>query len=226
MTDKNKTYIGVILDRSGSMTTIKSDMTGGFNTFIKAQKKVEGEAVVSLFQFDSDFETVYKNKPISEVPHLNLIPRGSTALRDAVGKASAIIGEDLAALPEDERPGNVVILVISDGLENASREFTGPDIQKIIKEQTDKYNWNYQYLGANQDAVTAGTNLGFAAANTLTYGTSQDSVINTWNNLSSSVTRGRKASVSGLAATDVAVAYAYTPQERASSNVDDSDATE
>jgi uncharacterized protein YegL len=229
MTDKNLTYIGIILDRSGSMSGIKKDMEGGFKSFLKTQKEESGRALVSLFQFDDRFETVYKNVDIRDIDELILIPRGSTALLDAIGRASGIIGEDLRSRPENERPGNVIIYVITDGQENSSREYSAGAIRKIISDQTNKYAWNFQFLGANQDAVTTGVNLGFSADTSMTFGTNSSSVHNTWRNLGASASRGREATRSGLSPVAVAASYGYSAKERSSSNigdVDDSDETE
>ncbi len=169
MTDQNLTHILAILDRSGSMQSIKADTEGGFNSYIEEQKKVEGETYVSLVQFDTEYEVVYTTKPLNEVPKLNLVPRGGTALHDAIGKAVTAKGEELAALPEDKRPGSVVVLVLTDGWENSSKEWTGDAVKKLVKQQQDDYEWNFIFMGSNQDAVLVGATLGFLPTNSLTY---------------------------------------------------------
>jgi uncharacterized protein YegL len=157
MTDPNRSEIIVVLDRSGSMSNIKKDMEGGFDSFIAKQKEVPKDCRVTLVQFDDYIETVYTALPVANVPKLRLEPRGSTALFDALGKTMLDIGSRLRALPEAERPHQVVFLIITDGQENASREFAGHTIQSMTKTQRETFSWEFIYLGANQDAMaTAG----------------------------------------------------------------------
>ena len=160
MTDLNKSEIIVVLDRSGSMSSIKTDMEGGFNSFIAKQKEVPKNCLVSLVQFDDHYEQVYTALPISNVPALCLQPRGSTALFDALGKTINSVGARLRALSEAERPHQVVFLVITDGMENASREFSPFQIQEMTKTQRDVFSWEFIYLGANQDAFAAAQAMG------------------------------------------------------------------
>lgn len=169
MVNSNFTHIAVVLDRSGSMISVKSDMEGGFNTFIEEQKKVDGRCTLSLYQFDDRYEIVYKSKELKDVPALVLEPRNMTALLDAVGKTINDVGAELAALKEEERPGKVVLVIITDGLENASKEFKRDRIGEMVKHQEEKYAWQIVFLGANFDAYTEGANLGFSAGNCMTY---------------------------------------------------------
>lgn len=169
MTDKDKTLIAAVLDRSGSMQSIKHDTEGGFDAFIAEQRKQPGKAVVSLFQFDDHFDTVYTMQSIQDVPALALKPRGMTALLDAVGNAITLTGEELASLKEDDRPGKVIFVIMTDGQENSSREWTYESVKKIVKQQTDDYQWEFIFLGANMDAVTVGGSMGFAASNSMSY---------------------------------------------------------
>ena len=164
MTDKNKTEIAVILDRSGSMHNIRQDMIGGFDAFIDEQRREPGELRVSLYQFDDKFEVVYQGKPAHEVGKLELMPRGNTALLDAVGKATVMFGERLNAMPEDERPGAVIVMVITDGQENASKEYTKGQVQTLIRKQEEQYNWKYLYLGADAAGFAEAHDQGFARA--------------------------------------------------------------
>src|SRR5688572_4072309 len=123
MVDTEKTEIVVVLDRSGSMSCVRTDMEGGFNEFIKKQKEVAGDCAVTLVQFDDKYEVVYEAKPLNDVPNLNLVPRGSTALLDSLGKTINSVGYRLKNTPESKRPGRVLFLVITDGHENSSSEF-------------------------------------------------------------------------------------------------------
>lgn len=160
MTDKNLTEIAIILDRSGSMQTIREDMIGGYAAFMGAQAALPGRCVVSLYHFDHEFETVYEERPVGDVPRLVLEPRGNTALLDACGRALALIGKRLRKKPDHARPSKVVVLVITDGHENASREYAPEDIRRMFEHQHAKYGWQFAYLGANVDAFAVARDLG------------------------------------------------------------------
>jgi hypothetical protein len=164
MTDPNKTVIAVVLDRSGSMLAIQDDMEGGFAQFVAEQRALPGECTLSLYQFDSEYEVVYEDLPLCDVPPLSIVPRGSTALLDAVGRSIKRLGERLAAKPEHERPGAVVVMVITDGEENASREVKRHVLKKAIEKQQRKYNWRFMYLGADASAFSEAASLGIQAA--------------------------------------------------------------
>jgi hypothetical protein len=170
MTDPNLTSITVILDRSGSMGVIDADTCGGFNTFVEEQKKAAGEATLTLIRFDDKYEIDYLDKPVKDVPALKSVdPRGWTAMYDAIGKGINELGEKLAKLPEEKRPGRVVFVVITDGQENASKEFPLVRLKELIERQTKQYNWQFTFLGAGQDAVLSGTMMGISAGNSATF---------------------------------------------------------
>lgn len=164
MTDPNKTVIAVILDRSGSMMAIQDDMEGGFAQFVAEQRALPGECTLSLYQFDSEYEVVYEDLPLGDVPALSIVPRGSTALLDAVGRSITRLGKRLAAKPEHERPGAVVVMVITDGEENASRKVKRHVLKKTIEAQQRKYNWRFMYLGADASVFSEAESLGIQAA--------------------------------------------------------------
>src|SRR6476660_4507390 len=140
MTDPQHSLIAVLLDRSGPMESIKSDTEGGFNAFIAEQRNEPLDIRVTLAQFDTDYDVVYANRPVREVPPLELQPRGMTALYDAVGKLITDVGAELAALPEYERPGRVVVVVLTDGHENSSREWTHDAVRAVIRRQESEYS--------------------------------------------------------------------------------------
>lgn len=166
---KDHTHIAIVLDRSGSMSSCADDTKGGFDTFVADQKKAVGTATLTLAQFDNEYEVIHSAKNIQEVPPLVFIPRGGTALLDAIGKTIATTGEALAALPEDERPERVAFVIITDGHENASKEFKREKIMEMIKHQTENYKWEFVFLGANQDAIQAGASMGIHGMNSMTY---------------------------------------------------------
>ena len=137
MTRSDLTHLYFLLDRSGSMQSIKSDIEGGFAAFVDEQRKGAGECRATLAQFDDVYEVVYADRPLADVPPLDLQPRNMTALHDAMGRLITDAGAKLAALPEAERPGTVIVAIMTDGLENASKEWTRPAIKALVEQQTD-----------------------------------------------------------------------------------------
>ncbi len=169
---KNKTDITIILDRSGSMESVKSDTIGGFNSFLGEQQKVEGEAALSLIQFDDQYEVVYLDRDIKSADKLTVetfVPRGMTALYDAIGRTIGAVGERLSGLPETNRPDKVLIVILTDGEENSSQEFRAATIGEMIKHQRDVYKWEFMFIGANQDAVLSASEIGIPVQAALTY---------------------------------------------------------
>lgn len=169
---ENLTDINVVLDRSGSMSNVADSTITGYNEFIKGQKAMDGEAYVTLAQFDNHYDVVYAGKNIQEVPELTsetFQPRGMTALLDAIGKTIVDTGVRLSNLSEENRPSKVIFLILTDGGENASKEFTNSQVSTLIKQQTETYSWEFVFVGANQDAISVGTSMGINAANSMTY---------------------------------------------------------
>lgn len=193
MTDPTKALIAVLLDRSGSMESIKSDTEGGFNSFIADQRKEPGEAHVTLAQFDTEYEVVYSGRPIADVGRLELQPRGMTALCDSLGRLITDVGAQLKSTPEAERPGKVIVFVMTDGMENSSREWTHEAVSKAIRRQERDYSWEFIFLGANMDAVAVGQQLGFAADRSMTYATTSGGVSSSWDSNSKLVSKMRSA---------------------------------
>ena len=150
---KNYTDLNIILDRSGSMSSIANDITGGIKTFLEKEKNSGDETKVSFYQFDDQYETVFTDKDIKDDINISISPRGSTALLDAIGKTMAIVGEKLEKMAEEDRPNRVLFLVITDGFENASKEFSASTVSEKIKHQREKYAWDFVFLGAGEDAV-------------------------------------------------------------------------
>ena len=165
----NFTDITVVLDRSGSMSTVEKDTIGGFNQFIKDQKNVKGSANLTLVQFDTEYEFVHRAMPIETIPALEFHPRGGTALLDAIGRAIHETGERLRNIPEYDRPSKVIFVILTDGEENSSKEYTKEKINKMITHQRDIYKWEFVFLGANQDAIGEAAKIGIFANNAMTY---------------------------------------------------------
>lgn len=170
---KGLTKIIFVVDRSGSMESVATDMIGGFNQFIKKQKENDvGECRVSFNQFDDIFENVYSNVEVKNVQDLTdktFVPRNYTALYDAIGRTIDEVGKELAALPEEERPEKVWVVILTDGLENASRVYTQQKVRDMITKQQQKYNWDFTYIGANQDTWAVGGGIGIGGSNTYSY---------------------------------------------------------
>jgi Mg-chelatase subunit ChlD len=166
---KDATHIAILLDRSGSMGVVKDETISGFNYFLKEQKAAGDNASLTLVQFDSEStDVVHEARPVLDVPDLNgntYQPRGSTPLLDALGATINTTGRTLAAIPETNRPDKVVFVIITDGEENASHKFTKTQVKEMINHQSEKYNWQFIYLGANQDAFAEAGALGIAMAN-------------------------------------------------------------
>ncbi len=152
------TEIAFVLDRSGSMNAIASDAIGGFNSFLVDQQAQPGQARLTLVLFDHEYLVLQQNVDIQAAPPLDrrsYVPRGSTALLDAVGRTIDDVGARLAATPEAERPAKVIVAILTDGLENASRDYTYAKVSALIRRQQEKYSWDFLFLAANQDAIAA-----------------------------------------------------------------------
>jgi hypothetical protein len=201
MTNPDRRLIAIVLDRSGSMINVKTDTEGGLRAFLAEQAKAPGETTVSLYQFDDQYEAVHENTPLADVPDFVLHPRGMTALLDAVGRTVNAVGSQLAAMYEPERPGEVVVVILTDGCENASHEFTLPMVKDLITRQQDDYGWKFVFLGADQDAFEAAGGMGIARGTTLSYASA-----NTTDSMTKAGHMVARGTASGL--------YAFTDDER------------
>lgn len=169
MPDPNKTEIIVLLDRSGSMENIRSDMIGGFGTFIDEQNDIPGRCDVSLYTFDTLHETEYEAQPIEAVPKLKLNPRGGTALFDAICMTIDKVGKRFQAMPDAKRPGKVVFMIITDGHENRSVRHGSAEVKQRVERQTQAYDWQFVFLGANIDAFDYADRMGVRTQSTRSY---------------------------------------------------------
>ena len=150
MTNSNYTHLALVVDRSGSMADIKDDAQGGINTLIAEQFAEDGQLTITLSQFDDNFEDVVRmsGKPFQYA----LAPRGTTALLDAVGKEITRTSQELEALPKALRPSKVLFVVVTDGQENASQEFTLKSVKESIETQRKDHGWTFQFIGAEETA--------------------------------------------------------------------------
>ncbi len=165
------TEITIILDRSGSMQSIANDAIGGFNAFLTAQRREEGEARLTLVLFDDQYEVLHKSIPLSHVPDLStatFLPRGSTALLDAIGRTLAKMTRAFAARPDETKPGKVIIAILTDGHENASTQYTKLHIADLITEKRAQ-GWEFIFLAANQDAIATAATLRINPADAITF---------------------------------------------------------
>ena len=153
---KNLTEIVFILDRSGSMAGLEDDTIGGFNALIEKQKKEPGQAFVSTVLFDNVSQVIHDRADIQKVTPMtreDYQVRGCTALLDAVGKAIHHIGNVHKYAREEDRPEKTLFVITTDGMENASREYSYARLKTMIQRQKEKYGWEFLFLGANIDAV-------------------------------------------------------------------------
>lgn len=204
MTQADYTAMQVLVDRSGSMQAIKTDAEGALQTFLEEQAALPGRATVRLSHFDTEYECIYPSMPVGDVPGYILQPRGMTALNDAIGRAIAEFGDELAGLPEHKRPGAVLFVIITDGEENSSREFTTARVKVLVEHQTNQWNWKFVFLAANQDAVLTGASYGIQKGSTMTF------------DANTVGTRSMGASLSTYAAaTRSGMDYEFSDEERA-----------
>lgn len=187
-----------IIDRSGSMDAIRSDAIGGFNSFITDQKAQPGQALLTLVLFDDEYDVIHDAVNLNAVPPLNeltYIPRGSTALLDAVGRTLDSVGKRLSETPEPERPATVVVVaILTDGLENASKQYTARDVSQRIKHQQAAYDWRFVFLAAGQDAFKTAEQLSIDAEDTTSFVASGDGVQKAYAAMSMSVADRRRPS--------------------------------
>ncbi|MCC8104464.1 MAG: VWA domain-containing protein [Clostridiales bacterium] len=160
---KNLTELVFILDKSGSMCGLESDTIGGYNSMLEKQKALDGECLITTVLFDNRYELLHDRidiravKPITDKEYQ---VGGSTALLDAIGKTIHKIGTAQKNTAEDYRAEKVMFVIITDGAENASREYSLQMVRNQIERQKEKYDWEFIFLGANMDAVTTARSFG------------------------------------------------------------------
>ncbi len=184
--------IVLVLDRSGSMSTTKSDAEGGLREFINKQRVLPGECNLTFYRFDDEIEKVLEAKPLKDVrdEELKLEPRNSTALLDAMNRAIDEVGARLARYADYDRPEHVYFVTITDGYENASMTPRSTVFRKV-KEQRERYNWQFIFIGANQDAIAEGVKYGFDAGQSISYSGTRKGMQNAYAVLTQNVTAHR-----------------------------------
>ncbi|MEE1173349.1 MAG: vWA domain-containing protein [Ruminococcus sp.] len=159
---KNLTELVFILDKSGSMAGLEADTIGGFNSMLKNQKKQDGEAFVTTVLFDNEIQTVHDRIPLdsmSEMTDDDYVPGGCTALIDAIGKTIEHIKNIHKYARKDDVPESTVFVITTDGMENASREFSSAKVKKMIEKQKSE-GWEFLFIAANIDAVETASGFG------------------------------------------------------------------
>lgn len=169
---KNLTELVMILDRSGSMGGLESDTIGGYNSMLKKQGETEGEVLVSTVLFDDRSEVLFDRVPLKELPQMTdkeYYVRGCTALLDAVGGAIRHIGNVHKYAREEDRPEKTIFVITTDGLENASLEYSYDRVKRMVERQKEKYGWEFLFLGANIDAIETAGKFGISADRAANY---------------------------------------------------------
>jgi hypothetical protein len=201
---ENYTHISVILDRTGSMESIRDDTIGGFNAFLDEQKAQATMATLTLVQFDSQdpYEVVHRFAPIQTVPALTrqtYVPRASTPLLDAIGRGINDLEQSLGELPEAEKPTRVVLVIITDGQENASREFKKDQVVNMIQEKTEQAHWQFVFLSADLAAIGDALQMGVKAASAMAFDKSAKGTAAAWASVSARIADFREAKTAGVA---------------------------
>lgn len=190
--------INVILDRSGSMGSCKASMDEAVDSFMYQQQQIPSKVTVNLYQFDDTYEVVYEGKTLDQVPKSNLIPRGGTALLDAIARTIDNADKRYAA----NKPDKAMFIIITDGQENSSQIFSGGsgrnEVFNMITDHRDNLGQEFMYLGANQDAIAQAVTMGINPSNAANYvssgAKSRESVIGTVKKMSDVVTAYRNTS--------------------------------
>lgn len=186
------THIAIVLDRSGSMSTMWSDVEGGFNSLVEDQKKEKGKATLTLAAFDNVYEVIYDFEDLENVDGVKVHPRNMTALLDAMGTTLNSTKETIDKL--DEKPEKVLFVFMTDGLENSSREFSKERVFEMIEElKGEEIDYDFTFIGANQDAISAGGGYGIRKDASMTYAASGAGATYALDSLSKGITRFRSA---------------------------------
>lgn len=193
---ENSTEIIAIIDRSGSMGSMTNDVICGMNQFIKDQKNLDGEAKFSLILFDNVINHVYERIPLEEVPlfdNTTYYVGGSTAMYDAIAYAMNTIGSDLHKTDESERPSKVLFCIMTDGADNASREYNANNIKDMIQHQTEKYSWEFVFMAANINVQETADAIGIRNGSSFAFTSTSDGMKGVYDTLSSYTTSYRSS---------------------------------
>ena len=220
---RKRTDISIVLDRSGSMRARKREVVTSFNDFLSEQRGVDGKARVSLVQFDHEYETVYAGRKLAEAPSLDertYRPRGRTALLDAIGRTVTEAEQRLARRAEKRRAKgkdvdapDVVVVVITDGFENASCAYTELQVRELIARLEKDHDWTFLFMGTSQEAALQARRFGVHEDRVFAMGDSREAYEAAQNLVGSKVRRMRMAPRSAPMDAKRAM-LAFTEEER------------
>lgn len=210
MTNSNYTHLALIVDRSGSMRSIQDPMETGIKSLLAEQSKEPGELHVDITVFDTEVNHLFTDVRVDDVKKQIIDPRGMTALNDAIGMTVARLGERLSAMDEAERPGHVIVVIVTDGLENASREYTTKQVSDMVTRQKDEFNWHFRFLGTDIDSFTVAGSYSIGRSETINFSRTAKGASNVSVVLNSS-----------LSATRAGASGAYSDEDRASAMATD-----
>lgn len=212
---KEYTHISIIIDRSGSMATMAKEVVSGFNSLLNKQLKVKGEATMTVVQFDHEYQVLndfIKINNVKELDNNTYTPRGNTALLDAMGKTIEDVRTKINELEDNEKPSKAIFVFITDGEENCSKQYSRERVFEMIEDlkseskEENAIDWDFVFIGANQDAISAGSSLGISRGASLTYDSSGDGATTAFKSLSDSLTSYRCATKG--------VSYSFTEKDR------------
>jgi uncharacterized protein YegL len=187
---KKLTEITIVLDRSGSMQTIANETIQGFNAFLQEQKSIKSKAKLTLVQFDHEYQILYEAMDLREaLPLTNrtFVPRGMTSLYDAIGKTIELTKKRLKLLSNNGTAYQTIFVIITDGHENNSKYYSRKQIFKNINKQEKKHQWQFVYLGANQDAIEAAGFIGIPKERAMTFKAESERVFMLFNSISENI---------------------------------------
>lgn len=182
---QNYTHMILILDESGSMDSLQDATIEGVNSLVAKQKQDPGDFTTSLYKFNN---CVSNHDTFTELNKMLYCPCGSTALFDAVCTAVDKEGQMLHRKPESERPDKVIVVIVTDGQENASKEFKIEDVKSRVKTQEEQYNWQFVFLGANIDAFATGSSYGITTRSTMQWTPTASGILSAYASVSESMT--------------------------------------
>lgn len=199
MTTDTTTHVTFVLDSSGSMSKIRDDTIGGFNTFLADQREEPGRAAVTLYEFSDSVSQVYQGKPLGDAPELDAetyTPGGQTALNDAIATAVTETDGYIEKQPAAVQPDTVVVVVLTDGKENAS-ETPQDRVRELIEQYREEHDWEFLFIGANQDAVLTATEMGIEADKSLDMAHSGEGTQAAYESTSRNISEARRSGEAG-----------------------------
>lgn len=196
MANKDLTHIAFIIDRSGSMNGVVESTIKGFNEFMVEQRGAAGEAFMTVVLFDDRYEILHDMVNVKLIPDLDAsidLARGTTALRDAIGRTILKVKEQIQNLDEDDRPAKVLFTIITDGHDNASTDFDTNKLQAALTFQRDVDKWEFLFTGTDETLVTTAQSYGIVKGNTRIYENSTKGVMDNYGTISCATVMYRSA---------------------------------